>query len=111
MSLDKVNVTQALLDANGHIDVTVGDDVLPTQVTAPVTQAMLDADPALAAAGVKVGDVLSGTIPKDITGSFSGTLDTNGNFTITLTVDLTGTVSGIADANGVITSVSAPLKV
>lgn len=87
--LDKINVTQPLIDANAGLTVVPGDELLPTQVTAPVTQAMLDADPALVEAGVKVGDILSeGTVtPLNVT--IAATIDQARSVSIALNGDVT----------------------
>lgn len=98
--IEKLNATQALLDANGHLDVVPGDTVLAAQVTAPVTQEMLDADPALVDAGIKVGDLLNAPASKTFSASFTGTINADGTFTAQVTGDFTGNATGTLNADG-----------
>lgn len=94
----EIKATQALLDANGHLDVVPGDTILARQVVAPVTQAMLDADPELGAAGVKVGDFLNEG--KSFSISVTGKVTPDGGFHAIVTGDAIGNATGIINTDG-----------
>lgn len=100
MTDENIKVTQALLDANTHLDVEIDDTVLSSQVTAPITQEMLDADPDLVVRGLKVGDLINAPVSTPKTFSVTGTLDKDGNFTAQITGDVTGSASGTLNVDG-----------
>lgn len=94
--VENILVTKALLEANGHIEIEEGDEVHPSQVTAPITQAMIDEDATLAERGLKVGDLLnqSAVKPRKFTASIEGDVAADGSFVATVGGDIDGEMSG-----------------
>jgi hypothetical protein len=114
MTDENILVTDALLAANDHLSIEAGDTVHPSQITAPITQEMLDADPTLAERGLRVGDILNAPAPAPevIEAHIEVTISTDGkSFSATLSNGLEGSFSGSVLADSLSGEFAAALPV